>query len=54
MSDHTLHYGEADDGTEYLLTTWDDGTRELAVRAPGMGTWGAPVELNPTPAEVCS
>lgn len=52
MADHTLHYGESDDGTEFLLTTWDDGTREVAVRTGGMGTWGPPVELTPQPAEV--
>jgi len=54
MSDHTLHYGESDDGTEFLVTTFDDGTREVAVRGPGQHVWSPPVELTAHPAEVCS
>lgn len=43
--DYTLHKG--DDGeTEYLVTTWADGTMEVAARPVGSGaTWSAPASL---------
>ena len=45
------------EGCDLLLTIWDDGTREMAVR-PGYQrtgrTWGPPALLLPVPSEVCS
>ena len=48
--DYTLHIGyDPDTDTEYLLVTWNDGTRQLSTR-PGEGrtelTWSRPVSLH--------
>lgn len=53
MSDYTDYRGEADDGTEFLLTKWDDGSLQIRVREEH-GTFGPPVELTAQPVEVCS
>lgn len=54
MSDHTLYTGTDANGTDLLLTVWDDGTHELATRRD-FGTWGPPVVLvRQSDGEVCS
>jgi hypothetical protein len=52
MSDHALHVGN-DGLTEYLLTTYDDGTQELATRPLlSTQTWSPPTQLVAVPPEV--
>jgi hypothetical protein len=31
--------------TDYMLTTWSDGIRQLAVRPTGQSTWSPPITL---------
>ncbi len=46
--------GTDTNGVEYLLTIFDDGTHELAIREGDgrWGRWGVPIALTPEPAEV--
>lgn len=54
MSDHTLHHG-TDGHREFLLTCWDDGHCELAIRPDDpWAPWSPPVRLDPVPAEATS
>lgn len=41
---HDIYVG-TDGEREYLLTIWDDGTREIATRPNPGSTWGPPVTL---------
>ena len=50
--DHTIHTGVGLDGTGYLLTTWADGTLELATRPHPGATWSPPVVLMRQSSEV--
>lgn len=51
-STHITYAGEERDlGIEYLLTVWDDGTHELAVRTISVRTWSPPVVLKRQSAE---
>ena len=46
MSTHTTYVGtDRDLGIEYLLTVWDDGSHELAVRTISVRSWSPPVAL---------
>lgn len=38
-----------DGKVEYLLTVYEDGTRELATRSVGGSSWGAPTYLDEIP-----
>ncbi len=48
---HDIYVG-TDGQQEYLLTVWDDGTREVATRPHSCATWGPPVELTRQTSEV--
>jgi hypothetical protein len=53
MTDHQLFVGRDESThTELLLTVWDDGAHEVAIRTPEMRTWSPPIALHPEPAEV--
>ena len=50
---HDLYVG-TDGVNEFLLTVWEDGTRELATRPHPGATWSPPVVLTRQSNEVSS
>lgn len=39
------YLGQTDQGQEFLLTKWDDGSHEVATRRHSWETWSPPIDM---------